>query len=72
MSEEQKDNMESVYEKLVKNLSPDLAQDRFYQYFMNLLETGSNYCNYYSSRMVKNIDEEWIRAIEEALPSLQQ
>lgn len=71
MSEEQKDNMESVYEKLVKNLSPDLAQDRFYQYFMNLLETGSNYCNYYSSRMVKNIDEEWIRAIEEALPSLQ-
>ena len=40
MSEEQKDNMENVYEKLVKNLSPDLAQDRFYQYFMNMLETG--------------------------------
>ena len=71
MSEEQKDNMENVYEKLVKNLSPDLAQDRFYQYFMNLLETGSNYCSYFSSHMVKNIDEEWINAIEEALPSLQ-
>lgn len=71
MSEEQKDNMESVYEKLVKNLSPSLEEDRFYQYFMNLLETGSNYCSYYSSRMVKSIDEEWIEAIEEALPSLQ-
>lgn len=71
MSEEQKDNMENVYEKLVKNLSLDLAQDRFYQYFMNLLETGSNYCSYFSSHMVKNIDEEWIKAIEEALPSLQ-
>lgn len=71
MSEEQKDNMESVYEKLVKNLSPSLEEDRFYQYFMNLLETGSNYCSYYSSRMVKSIDEEWICAIEEALPSLQ-
>ena len=71
MSEEQKDNMESVYEKLVKNLPPSLSEDRFYQYFMNLLETGSNYCSYYSSRMVKSIDEEWICAIEEALPSLQ-
>ena len=58
MSEEQKDNMEGVYEKLVKNLSPSLEEDRFYQYFMNLLETGSNYCSYYSSRMVKSIDEE--------------
>lgn len=60
-----------VYEKMIDNLSPELLQDKYYQYFYNLLETGSNYCNFFSSRLVKNIDEEWVRAIEEALPALQ-
>ena len=71
MAEENRDNLESVYEKLVENLSPELPKDRFYQYFYNLLETGTSYCSYYNSRLVKNIDEEWVTAIETALPDLQ-
>ena len=70
-SEENKDNIESVYDKLVGNLSGELPADRFYQYFYNLLETATSYCSYYSSRLVKNVDEEWVSAIEEALPDLQ-
>lgn len=47
-----------------------LKEDRFYNYFYNLLENGSNYCKFSNAKLVKNIDEEWVSAIEEALPSL--
>ncbi len=70
--EENRDTIEGVYEKMIGNLSPELSQDEYYQYFYNLLETGSNYCKFYTSKMVKNIDEGWVAAIEEAIPSLQK
>lgn len=69
--EDNKDTIENVYEKMIGNLSPELAEDKNYQYFYNLLETGNNYCNFFSSKLVKNIDEEWVKAIEDALPALQ-
>ena len=47
-----------------------LKDDRFYNYFYNLLETGSNYCKFSNAKLVKSVDEEWVTAIEEALPSL--
>ncbi len=47
-----------------------LKEDRFYNYFYNLLETGSNYCKFSNARLVKNVDEEWVSEIEAALPSL--
>lgn len=68
--EDNKDTIESVYEKMIDNLSPELAEDKNYQYFYNLLETGNNYCKFFSSKLVKSIDEEWVKAIEEALPAL--
>lgn len=69
--EDNKDNVENVYKKMIKNLSPELLDDQYYKYFYNILETGNNYCKFFNSRLVKNIDEEWVAAIEEALPALQ-
>ncbi len=70
--EDNKDAVESVYEKMIGNLPPELSGDKYYQYFYNLLETGVNYCKFYSSKLVKSIDEEWVNAIEEAMPALQK
>lgn len=69
--EDNKDTIETVYEQMINNLSPELQDNMQYKYFYNLLETGSNYCSFFSSRLVKSIDEEWVAAIEEAIPSLQ-
>ncbi len=69
--EDNKDAVESVYKKMIGNLPQELSEDEYYQYFYNLLETGVNYCKFYSSKLVKEIDEEWVKAIEEALPSVQ-
>ncbi|MGN0366054.1 MAG: DUF2357 domain-containing protein [Suilimivivens sp.] len=69
--EDNKDTIENVYEEMINNLSPELSENKYYQYFYNLLETGNNYCKFFSSKLVKNIDEEWVKAIEEALPALQ-
>ena len=69
--EDNKDNIDGVYEKMIANLSPELFEDKYYQYFYNILETGNNYCKFYSSKLVKNIDEEWVGAIEEAIPAIQ-
>ena len=69
--EDNKDTIENVYEEMIDNLSPELSENKYYQYFYNLLETGNNYCKFFSSKLVKNIDEEWVKAIEEALPALQ-
>ncbi len=69
--ENNRDNVENVYKKMIKNLSPELLEDQYYKYFYNILETGNNYCKFFNSRLIKNIDEEWVEAIEEAMPALQ-
>lgn len=48
-----------------------LSDDQFYKYFYNLLETGENYADFSFVRLVKSVDEKWVREIEKALPSLQ-
>lgn len=53
-----------------EDVQESLKDDKFYNYFYNLLETGSNYCKFSNARLVKSIDEEWVTAIEEAMPSL--
>lgn len=53
-----------------EELQEGLKDDRFYNYFYNLLENGSNYCKFSNAKLVKSIDEEWVTAIEEAMPSL--
>lgn len=53
-----------------EEMQEDLKEDKFYNYFYNLLETGSNFCKFSNAKLVKSIDEEWVTAIEEAMPSL--
>lgn len=48
-----------------------LDDDKFYKYFYNLLETGENYADFSFVRLVKNVDESWVEAIEKALQPLQ-
>ena len=67
-----RDNIENVYEKMIGNMPEELTQDKYYQYFYNLLETGNNYCSFFNTRLVKEVDEDWVNAIEEAMPSLQK
>lgn len=69
--EDNRDNVEKVYKKMIADLPAELLENKYYQYFYNLLETGNNYCNFFSSKLVKSIDEEWVSAIEEAIPALQ-
>lgn len=53
-----------------EELQRQLKEDKFYNYFYNLLENGSNYCKFSNAKLVKSVDEEWVKAIEEAMPSL--
>ena len=56
--EDNRDTIETVYEKMINNLSPELQENLQYKYFYNLLETGSNYCNFFSSKLVKDTDRQ--------------
>lgn len=47
-----------------------LENDEFYKYYYNLLGNSMNYCNFTNVRLVKTVEEDWVNAIEEALPSL--
>ena len=49
----------------------NVEDDKYYKFFYNLLETGRNYVKYSYVRLVKEVDETWVNAIEEAMPSLQ-
>lgn len=68
------ENIDYVHETYLNMNREDVQEtlngDKFYKYFYNLLETGSNYCKFSNARLVKSIDEEWVSAIEEAIPSL--
>ncbi|MDE7062891.1 MAG: DUF2357 domain-containing protein, partial [Lachnospiraceae bacterium] len=68
--DKRQDVVKNTYEKLHRQMGKDLESDEFYQYFYNLLETGMNYCQFTNVRLQKEVDEDWITAIEEALPSL--
>lgn len=53
-----------------EDVQEQLKDDKFYNYFYNLLENGSNYCQFSNAKLVKTIDSEWVEAIEAAMPSL--
>lgn len=53
-----------------EDVQEQLKDDKFYNYFYNLLENASNYCKFSNAKLVKSIDEEWVREIEAAMPSL--
>ncbi len=69
-SMENRDVVQNTYDKMKKNINPEIEQDDFYKYFYNLLETGMNYCKFMNVKLIKSIDEEWVNEIEAALPAL--
>lgn len=69
--DEYSDDVLNAYAKMTGKTDGNIADDPYYKYFYNLLETGRNYVRYSYVRLVKEVDETWVNAIEEALPSLQ-
>lgn len=67
-------NIDYVHETYLnmnrEDVQESLKEDKFYNYFYNLLETGSNYCKFSNAKLVKSVDEEWVREVEVAMPSL--
>lgn len=67
-----KNVVDGLYTKYNDELKPRLEDDDFYQYFYNLLETGTTLCNFYNRKLLKEVDEDWVSQIEEALPHIQR
>ena len=65
------DYVHETYLKLHReDIQQSLKEDRFYNYFYNLLENGSSFCKFSNAKLVKSIDEEWVKEIEDAMQSL--
>lgn len=68
--EEQVDLVRQSYQKMLRGNPIEIKEDPYYNYFYNLVDTGRNHADFSYVRLVKSVDEKWIKEIEEALPSL--
>lgn len=68
--DENNDVVQNVYKKMAQSNMGEIEQDAFYKYFYNLLDTSTNFCTFKYVRLIKSIEEDWISAIEQALPAL--
>lgn len=68
--EEQADLIKQSYRKMLKGDPEELKKDPYYNYFYNLVDTARNHADFSYVRLVKSVDERWVREIEAALPSL--
>ncbi len=68
--DEETDVVQNVYDKMAESNQAATKDDAFYKYFYNLMDTSTNFCTFKYVRLIKSIDEEWVSAIEEALPAL--
>lgn len=68
--DENNDVVQNVYQKMAQSNMGEIEQDAFYKYFFNLLDTSTNFCTFKYVRLIKSIEEDWISAIEQALPAL--
>ena len=65
-----KNVVNNLYDRYTENVTNDVADDEFYQYFYNLLETGTTLCKFYNRKLIKDVDEEWVEQIEKTIPHL--
>jgi predicted component of viral defense system (DUF524 family) len=65
-----KNVVNNLYDRYTENVTKDVADDEFYQYFYNLLETGTTLCKFYNRKLIKDVDEEWVEQIEKTIPHL--
>lgn len=68
--EEQADLVRQSYQKMLQGKPEELKEDPYYNYFYNLVDTGRNHADFSYVRLVKSVDEKWVKEIEDALPSL--
>lgn len=68
--EEQADLIRKSYEKMLQGKQEELKNDPYYNYFYNLVDTARNYVDFSYVRLVKSVDEKWVKEIEQALPAL--
>lgn len=59
-----------IYEQYHNEFIDKIRDDRFYKYYYNLLETGMTYSRFQNRKLIKDVDEDWVEAIEKALPHL--
>lgn len=65
-----KNVVNNLYDRYTENVTNDVVDDEFYQYFYNLLETGTTLCKFYNRKLIKDVDEEWVEQIEKTIPHL--
>ena len=70
--DEYSDEVLNAYAKMAGKAEGNDEDDPYYKYFYNLLETGRNYVKYSYVHLIKEVDESWVDAIEEALPHIQR
>lgn len=68
--DEHSDEIINSYLKMRQGDTEELKDDRYYNYFYNLVDAGRNHADFSYVRLVKFVDEKWVEEIEEALPSL--
>ncbi len=61
---------EEIYSKFQESFVDDVKDNLFYKYYYNLLDTGTVYSKFFNRKLLKEIDEEWVRAVEVALPHI--
>lgn len=59
-----------IYELYHEDFIEKIRDDRFYRYYYNLLETGMTYSKFRNRKLIKDVDSDWVEAIEKALPHL--
>lgn len=61
---------EELYNKFQESFVDDVKDNLFYKYYYNLLDTGTVYSKFFNRKLLKEIDEEWVKAVEVALPHI--
>lgn len=64
-------DINSAYERYSKSVKDEMSKDGFYQYFHNLIESGSKYYKFSNKKLYKHIDTVWVEEIEKAIDHLE-
>ncbi len=71
IAENEKEQIDHIYQKYVKGVIRALGSTEFYEYFMAAIAGANNEIQFSNRRMEKLVDTEWIDAIESALTGFQ-
>lgn len=71
IAENEKEQIDHIYQKYVKGVIRTLGSTEFYEYFMAAIAGSNNEIQFSNRRMEKLVDTEWIDAIESALTGFQ-